>query len=253
VQSAAAADKATNEARQTQAMVKSLADGAERIGHVVQLINGIASQTNLLALNATIEAARAGDAGKGFAVVASEVRALAQRSAEAAKEIKGLISTSTTQVGEGVVLVAETGKSLERIMAQVSEINSVVAEIAAGAKEQSTALEDVNSTMNRMNEMTQQNAAMVEQSTAASHALSQETEQMARLIGEFQAGRAKPTDAVRLELEKAAPHAFPAKATAAGGARREANDASGFPKPASSPRISPDSPTRSRYADKAVA
>ena len=116
----------------------AIAKSAQQISQIIGVIDEIAFQTNLLALNAGVEAARAGDAGRGFAVVASEVRALAQRSAEAAKEIKGLISASTTQVDHGVKLVAETGKSLERIMAQVAEINDVVGEIAAGAKEQAT-------------------------------------------------------------------------------------------------------------------
>ncbi len=168
-------------------------------------------------MNAGVEAARAGDAGRGFAVVASEVRALAQRSADAAKEIKGLISASTTQVDQGVKLVAETGKSLERIMAQVTEINDVVGEIAAGAREQATALEEVNSAINQMDQATQQNAAMVEESTAASHSLSQETTQLSDLVGQFQVGREAGDAAMRRELQKTAPHAFrqPAKSAAA--------------------------------------
>ncbi len=131
---------------------------------------------------------RAGDAGRGFSVVASEVRALAQRSAEAAKEIKALISASATQVEHGVKLVGETGKSLERMMAQVVEINTVVGEIANGAREQATGLVEVNTAINQMDQMTQRNAAMVEESTAATHTLSQETAQLADLIGQFRIG-----------------------------------------------------------------
>jgi methyl-accepting chemotaxis protein len=158
---------------------------SKQISQIIGVIDEIAFQTNLLALNAGVEAARAGDAGRGFAVVAQEVRALAQRSAEAAKEIKALITASSNQVGQGVQLVGQTGKALERIVTQVAEINVVVAEIAASAQEQSLGLGQVNASINQMDQVTQQNAAMVEQSTAASHALLHEANDLARLLGRF--------------------------------------------------------------------
>ena len=161
---------------------------SQSITQIIGVIDEIAFQTNLLALNAGVEAARAGDAGRGFAVVAQEVRALAQRSADAAKEIKALIRTSSEQVSRGVRLVGETGQTLEQILGQVAEINDLVGEIAASAKEQASGLAEVNVAVNQMDQVTQQNAAMVEQSTAASHALSNEAAELERLIGRFQVG-----------------------------------------------------------------
>jgi len=177
----------------------AIAKSAQQISRIIGVIDEIAFQTNLLALNAGVEAARAGDAGRGFAVVASEVRALAQRSAEAAKEIKQLISTSTAQVGQGVDLVAETGRSLERIIAQVTEINEVVTAIASGAKEQSIGLHEVNTAINEMDHVTQQNAAMVEESTAAARSLSQEAAELAKLVNQFRIGESKA--AMKRELQ----------------------------------------------------
>ena len=161
---------------------------AKEISQIIGVIDEIAFQTNLLALNAGVEAARAGDAGRGFAVVASEVRALAQRSAQAAKEIKALISTSSQQVGRGVDLVGATGRSLSQILAEVGKINDVVGEIAASAQEQSSGLREVSTAVNQMDQITQQNAAMVEQSTAASHSLASEITELDRLTGSFRTG-----------------------------------------------------------------
>ena len=158
---------------------------SRQITQIIGVIDEIAFQTSLLALNAGVEAARAGDAGRGFAVVASEVRALAQRSAEAAREIKALISTSGAQVEQGVTFVDQTGEALVRIVDQVAAIDGIVGEIAASAQEQAAGLDQVNTAINEMDQVTQQNAAMVEQSTAASHALARETAELSGLIGGF--------------------------------------------------------------------
>jgi methyl-accepting chemotaxis protein len=170
--------------RAIQAMTQ-IETSSQQVAQIIGVIDEIAFQTNLLALNAGVEAARAGDAGRGFAVVAQEVRALAQRSADAAKEIKTLISTSSQQVGTGVALVGETGEALRRITAGVVAINRTVAEIAASAQEQATGLQQINTAVNQMDQATQQNAAMVEQSTAASHSLSNEASELQRLVGRF--------------------------------------------------------------------
>jgi len=158
---------------------------ASQITQIIGVIDEIAFQTNLLALNAGVEAARAGDAGRGFAVVASEVRALAQRSADAAKEIKALIMTSTGQVETGVDLVRRTGEALEQIVGQVSRLNGLVSAIAGATQEQALGMQQVNTTVADMDRTTQQNAAMVEEASAASVALAAEAETLARLIGQF--------------------------------------------------------------------
>ena len=167
------------------AAMGQIEQSAQQITQIIGVIDEIAFQTNLLALNAGVEAARAGDAGRGFAVVAQEVRALAQRSAEAAKEIKSLITASTEQVSSGVSLVDQTGQALERIVDQVARINGVVGEIAASAKEQATGLEEVNVAVIQMDQVTQQNAAMVEESTAASHSLAREADTLSRMMEQF--------------------------------------------------------------------
>ncbi|MBI1198332.1 MAG: methyl-accepting chemotaxis protein [Phenylobacterium sp.] len=168
--------------------MNAIEGSSKQISQIIGVIDEIAFQTNLLALNAGVEAARAGDAGKGFAVVASEVRALAQRSAEAAKEIKDLIANSAAQVGEGVDLVGRTGEALQRIMSEVGEINGVIAEIANSADQQATGLKEVNSAVGGLDQMTQQNAAMVEEATAAAQSLTGDAERLTQLVAAFQVG-----------------------------------------------------------------
>jgi methyl-accepting chemotaxis protein len=161
---------------------------SSEISEIISVIDGIAFQTNLLALNAGVEAARAGDAGKGFAVVASEVRALAQRSADAAKDVKSRVMASSEQVNAGVELVSETGKSLQRIIGRIAEISTLVSEIASSAEQQATGLQQVNTAVSEMDNVTQQNAAMVEQATAAARSLAVESDALAQEVARFKLG-----------------------------------------------------------------
>jgi methyl-accepting chemotaxis protein len=232
---AANAERSGAVAAETVAAMNGIESSSKQISNIIGVIDEIAFQTNLLALNAGVEAARAGDAGRGFAVVATEVRALAQRCADAAKEIKVLISASGKQVDTGVTLVAETGKALARIVEQVGELNGLIGRIAASAHEQATGLAEVNTAVNQMDQVTQQNAAMVEQATAASHSLTGEADELARMVGQFSTG-----DAAEAPVPKAAaaPIRRPPPVPPAGAARR--------------PRIPVDAPVR-LPADKVVA
>jgi methyl-accepting chemotaxis protein len=158
---------------------------SQKISDIIGVIDEIAFQTNLLALNAAVEAARAGDAGKGFAVVASEVRLLAQRSSEAAKDIKGLIVESGSEVREGVKLVNDTGSALDEIVDSIKRVADIVSEIAAASKEQATGVEEINNAITQMDEMTQQNSALVEENAAASQTLQDQAQRLHQRMSFF--------------------------------------------------------------------
>ncbi len=230
---ASAKDAAESGGRVVETAIKamdSIAQSSKQITDIIGVIDEIAFQTNLLALNAGVEAARAGEAGKGFAVVASEVRALAQRSSEAAKEIKALINTSSEQVGDGVKYVGETGQALKRIVDQVLQINSLVGEMAQAAEQQSSGIEQVNAAVSQMDQVTQQNAAMVEESTAASRNLVGETKALAELVAFFSVGVPTRISAAHPASRPAAPRratSKPVAKVAAAGGGRSAPAASG--------------------------
>ena len=177
--------------RSAVAAMDEIQRSSGEITNIIGVIDEIAFQTNLLALNAGVEAARAGDAGRGFAVVAQEVRELAQRSAKAAKEIKTLIKTSTDLVRNGVDLVGQTGKSLERIVGQVVDVNTNVVAIVEAAREQSVGLKEINMAVNSMDQATQQNAAMAEESTAASSDLATQAAALRELVAFFSLGQGR--------------------------------------------------------------
>ncbi len=207
-EASAAALEANGDATEGGRIVRSAVEAMTSInrssGEIEQIINvidGIAFQTNLLALNAGVEAARAGDAGKGFAVVASEVRALAQRSADAAKDIKELIGQSAGHVGNGVQLVGQAGSALDAIVGRVDDVTGRVQRIALMSQEQAANIEQVNAAISDMDHTTQRNAAMVEQSTAAARNLLAQADQLAEMVGRFRIGAAgRPTPAGKPNL-----------------------------------------------------
>ncbi|WP_238364722.1 methyl-accepting chemotaxis protein [Mesobacterium pallidum] len=186
-------DDARNAAHTSSAVVRSAVEAMIEIGKssnqvkdIISLIDDIAFQTNLLALNAGVEAARAGDAGKGFAVVASEVRALAQRSSDAARQIGQLIAGSSRQVEEGVVLAGKAGDTFQSISDRITEIANLVSGIAISAREQSSGLTEINSGMGELDQVTQSNAHMAEQTANSTHNLTSEAKQLMELVSRFQ-------------------------------------------------------------------
>ncbi|WP_369932724.1 methyl-accepting chemotaxis protein [Xanthomonas tesorieronis] len=158
---------------------------SKKIADIISVIDGIAFQTNILALNAAVEAARAGEQGRGFAVVASEVRTLAQRSANAAKEIKGLIDDSVTRVSEGSALVDQAGRTMQEIVSSVKRVTDIMGEISAASQEQYAGIEQVNQTVTQMDETTQQNAALVEEATAAARSMEEQAGQLTEAVAVF--------------------------------------------------------------------
>ena len=193
---------------------------SRKIGDIIGTIDGIAFQTNILALNAAVEAARAGEQGRGFAVVASEVRSLAQRSAEAAKEIKTLIGASVERVESGAHLVAQTGTVMEEIVTSVRRVTDMIGEIASAATEQRDGISQVNLAVTNLDQMTQQNAALVEESAAAAQSLREQSARLAEVVSVFKidgaAGNAPCKPAVAASVAAPAkPHAFARPAAAA--------------------------------------
>jgi methyl-accepting chemotaxis protein len=168
--------------------MKGINDSSKKIADIITVIDGIAFQTNILALNAAVEAARAGEQGRGFAVVASEVRNLAQRSAEAAKEIKSLITASVERVEQGTTLVDQTGATMQEIVTSIKRVTDIMGEINSASREQSTGVNQVGEAVGQMDQVTQQNAALVEQSAAAAESLKQQSQQLVSAVAVFKLG-----------------------------------------------------------------
>jgi len=208
--------------------MEAINQSSKKIADIIGVIDGIAFQTNILALNAAVEAARAGEQGRGFAVVAAEVRSLAQRSANAAKEIKQLITDSVAKVEEGSQLVDQAGKTMEDIVSSVRKVTDIIADITAASQEQSAGIEQINQAITQMDEGTQQNAALVEEASAAARSLEQQSEHLVQTVAVFRTANA----AHAVEPTRSAVHGLPA-ASRAVNARATANTAA---RPAFPPR-----------------
>jgi methyl-accepting chemotaxis protein len=191
--------------------MKGINDSSKEIVDIIGVIDGIAFQTNILALNAAVEAARAGEQGRGFAVVANEVRHLAQRSAEAAKQIKSLISTSVERVDQGTVLVDQAGVTMTEIVASIRRVTDIMSEISAASTEQSAGVAQVGEAVMQMDQATQQNAALVEESAAAAESLRVQAGQLVQVVAVFKLAHDQALATV--------PHAIAAQTPAAPPAR----------------------------------
>jgi methyl-accepting chemotaxis protein len=206
-----AAERGGEVVNQVVRSMEQINTSSRKIGDIIGVIDGIAFQTNILALNAAVEAARAGEQGRGFAVVAGEVRSLAQRSAEAAKEIKQLISASVDNVDTGSAQVAQAGESMQEIVASVRRVTDLIGEITASATEQRDGIGQVNQAVSNLDQMTQQNAALVEESSAAATSMNEQAQRLADVVAVFNVGQgavaalARPTVAAPAALPPAAP------------------------------------------------
>ncbi|MBV8503445.1 MAG: MCP four helix bundle domain-containing protein [Paucibacter sp.] len=176
---------------QVVSTMQGISDSSRKIGDIIGVIDGIAFQTNILALNAAVEAARAGEQGRGFAVVAAEVRSLAQRSAEAAKEIKSLITHNVEQVEQGSVLVDQAGKTMNEIVGSIKSVSDIVGEISSASSEQSNGIQQVGDTVGQMDQVTQQNAALVEEGAAAAESLKHQAQQLVEAVAVFKLSDAR--------------------------------------------------------------
>ena len=225
--------------------MRGINEGSRRIADIISVIDGIAFQTNILALNAAVEAARAGEQGRGFAVVASEVRSLAQRSADAAKEIKSLISSSVSQVEQGTTLVDQAGTTMREVVESIRRVADIMGEISAASTEQSQGVAQVGEAITQMDQVTQQNAALVEESAAAAASLKQQAEQLVEAVAVFQLDHATMATRHAAAATSAAAPAARASHTALATARRPAANPvaaprrlAGQPTPAAAKRAS---------------
>ncbi|WP_146108777.1 methyl-accepting chemotaxis protein [Chromatium okenii] len=217
----AASDVAAKGGERVGASVETMtaiAESSKKIADIISVIDGISFQTNILALNAAVEAARAGEQGRGFAVVAAEVRNLAQRSANAAKEIKTMIGDSVAKVDAGTLQVNETGQRMQDIVLSIQRVTDLVAEISAASVEQSTGIEQVNQAITQMDDVTQQNAALVEQAAAAAEALADQARELSKIISIFKTGGEKVTSQ-RASTAPAKPSAMVSRRPAAPAAK----------------------------------
>ena len=223
--------------------MKGINDASRKISDIISVIDGIAFQTNILALNAAVEAARAGEQGRGFAVVASEVRSLAGRSAEAAKEIKALISASVERVEQGTVLVDQAGTTMQEVVSSIRRVTDIMGEISAASQEQSLGVAQVGEAVTSLDQTTQQNAALVEQMAAAASSLNSQAGELVQAVSVFKlAGAQSGAVALRASTRSASPKPYPATADRRGPNRAAQAPAkpraAASPAPAAAPKLS---------------